>query len=801
MFRLSIIIVLFISTIYSFAQGNKMPLEAEIYGKVIDSVSGEPMEYVTIALYKQKDSALLNGGISDTKGNFNLTKVPEGNYYLSFSFVGYAPKIMDNITISKEKKFYDLKKVKLSSSISLKEVVISGDIPTVSYEIDKKVVNVEDMTTTVGQSASEVLQNIPSIQVDAQGKVTLRGSANYQLLINGIPTAMDPSDALQAIPASTIKDIEIVTNPSAREQAEGVGGIINIITKKKKLEGASMLVNISGGNYERYGGDIAVNYSTKKHTLNLNLAYNKRNNPSERFEERISEFETYTAKVIQNGEGAWKRGGMRAGAEWIYTPTPNHILTLGSTFSRRLMEPYDNSTFEEFINDSLVRKYKNRYYGDITITGFSNFLAYRYLINRDGSNYLNFKAIYNSRSVNEYVYNDFYDDDGTKTGGNLGTEFGPSNVLRFDVDYYKTLKNKMVWEAGVQAQFGLAKDDRDNFEYNPITNENVRLPLFSTDVQYNRNVHAAYTLIRGKKKKLGYQIGLRTEYTFRNIEATTIPNASQIVNRLDWFPSAHFSYKLKEDQEVLLSYSRRINRPRSYFFEPFITFVSPYSVRTGNANLKPEYISSIEASWIKQFKNKGNFSVDVYTKLLNNMINRIPSVYDTNIILQSPKNAGNSTSIGVDPTFVYYLKDWWNTNLGVSLFYYSVTSKATGEDVINTSFNGNVNWINSFTFLKDYKFQLITKFRSRTATPLGYQEARYGLDASLRKAFWENKLSVTLQATDILSTQRNNNFSEINNVTVYSVRDPFSPMYMVTVSLKLNNYKKMMSKKTELDDF
>ena len=776
-------------------------IEGKIYGSITDSVTSSKMEYVGIALYNSKDSSVVTGSVSDTRGKFMLSSIPSGTYYLVISFVGYTPKYLSNIKISGEKKNHDLGNIFLNSDVTLKTVVVRGDIPTVSYEIDKKVINVEDMTTTIGQSAAEVLQNTPSIQVDAQGNVTLRGSSNYQLLINGIPTAMDAADALQAIPASTIKNIEIVTNPSAREQAEGVGGIINIITKKNKLEGASMLVNISGGNFERYSGDVAINYSTKKHTLNINAAFNQRNFPNETFEERISKFDNYTTKVLKNGEGAWKMGGPRIGAEWIYTPSPNHIFTLGSTFSRRLMEPYDNSIYEEFIDDSLVRKYENRYYGDITVTSVSNFLAYRYLIDTEGKNYINFKAIYNLRSVDEYAFNDFFDDGGTKIGGNTATEFGPSNVFRFDLDYVKTLKNKLVWEAGLQAQFGLAKDDRDNFEYDPVTKVDVRLPLFSTDVLYNRNVHAAYSLIRGKKKKLGYQIGLRTEYTYRNIEATMIPNASQIVNRLDWFPSAHFSYKLKEDQELLVSYSRRINRPRSYFFEPFITWQSPYSVHRGNANLKPEYISSIEASWIKQIKDKGNFSVDVYAKLLNNMINRIPSVYDTNIILESPENAGNSTSLGIDPTLVYYIKDWWNTNLGVSLFYYSVTSTATGSDVTNTSFNWNINWINSLTFLKDYKFQLITKYRSRTATPLGYQEARYGVDASLRKSFWKNKLAVTLQATDILSTQRNNNFSELNNVSVYSVRDPFSPMYMVTLSLKLNNYKKIMSKKTQLDDF
>ena len=791
--------MVFPASIFSQNMG-KTPIRGEIYGSVIDSATNTPMEYVTIAVYNQKDSGLVTGTITNLKGKFSISDIKAGTYYVTITFVGYQSRSFNNITISSENKVHKIGEIKLDNSLKLKEVVIRGDIPKVTYEIDKKVINVEDMTTTIGQSAVEVLQNTPSIQVDAQGNVTLRGSSNYQLLINGIPTAMDAADALQSIPASTIKNIEIVTNPSAREQAEGVGGIINIITKKKKLEGASMLVNLSGGNFERYGGDIAVNYSTKKHTLNLNLAYNHRNNPSDRTETRTSDFGSYETKVVETGEGAWKMGGPRLSAEWIYTPNPAHIITLGSTYGNRLMSPYTNSTYEEFTNDSLIRKYENKYYGDINVTSFSNFMAYRYLIERDGSEYLNFKAIYNLRSVDEYSYNDFFDDDGVKTGGNLATEFGPSNVLRFDVDYLKALKNKMVWESGIQAQFGIAKDDRDNFEYDVVTKQDVRLPLFSTDVQYNRNIHAAYSLIKGKKKKLGYQFGLRAEYTFRKIEATNF-DAFQEVNRIDLFPSAHFSYKLTESQELLFSYSRRINRPRSYYFEPFITWVSPYSVRTGNPDLKPEYISSIEASWIKQLKDKGNFSVDVYTKILSNLINRIPAIFDTNIIVEAPDNAGNSLSLGVDPTLVYYIKDWWNTNLGVSLFYYSVTSDVNEIETTNTSFNWNLNWINSFTFLKDYKFQLIAKYRSRTATPLGFMEEQYSFDASLRKSFWKNKLAVTFQVTDFLSTRRDITLSNINNVEVYSVRNPFSPMYMVTLSLKLNNYKKMMSKKTELDDF
>lgn len=797
-----IIIVFMLFPLTDFGQGNNtLGVKGEVFGVVVESGTSTPMEYVSVALYNKKDSIVVNGGITNSKGKFNITKINSGNYYLTISFVGYQTRIINNVTISNEKTIYDFKKIKLDNSVQLKEVLINGDIPKVTYEIDKKIVNVEDMNTTAGQSAVEVLQNTPSIQVDNEGNIQLRGSGSFTLLINGVPTAMDASDALQAIPASTIKNIEIVTNPSAREQAEGVGGIINIITKKNKLEGMSMLVNVSGGNFDRYGGNLAINYREKKHAFNLNASYNQRNRPKYSVEERISDYDTYQTKVLQNGESSWKYGGMNVGGEWIYTPNSAHVLSVSSRVGKMDMNPYNNSFYEEFYNDSLVNSFENRFSNEITIKSLSNSLSYRYNIERDKSQYINLKAIYNLRSVDEYTYNDFYNENETKIGGNYGTEFGPSNVLRFDFDYLKTFKNKLVLEAGVQTQFGISKDDRDSYEYNTTTRENDRVDLYSTDVQYNRNIHSAYSLLKGKTKKLGYQIGLRTEYTQRKIEATNLPNSFQNINRIDFFPSAHFSYKLPKNQQLLFSYSRRINRPRSYYFEPFITWESPYSVRKGNANLLPEYINSLEASYIKQLGNKGSISLEAYAKLLNNMINRVPAVYDTNVVINSPENAGNSTSIGVDPTFIYYLKDWWNTNLGVSLFYYSVNSNLDVRERKNESFNYNINWINSFTFLDNYKLQLVSKYRSKTASALGFMEDNYGFDVSLRKSFMKNKLAFIFTVNNVLSTRRNIYTSSINNLTVYQNNNPASPVFMLTVSLKLNNYSKTMKRQQELDDF
>ena len=762
-----------------------------------------------IALYQNLKYLKLSGNanIIEFEGIDKLKSLEE--LYLIDCKLTEVPAGISNLT-SLKKVYLNGNSLREVSSINsltnlveldLKAVIVKGNVPSVTYDIDKKIVNVEDINTTIGQSAVEVLENTPSIQVDGNGDLTLRGSSSFTLLINGIPTAMDPNDALKTIPANTIKNIEIITNPSAREQAEGVGGIINIITKKNMLEGISLLANISGGNFNRYGGDMALSYKAKKHSFNVTASYNKRNNLKSSYETRNSNFNNENLLVIKNGVGSWDYAGYRIGADWTYSPNSSHIFGLGSNVGGRLMTPFDDSYFSEYNNDELQTSYFNKEYDDINIKSLSNFVTYRYNFNRDEKNYISLKGIYNFRTVDEYSYADFYNSENKKIGGNYATEFGPSNVFRVDLDYVKPLKKDLTFEAGLQAQFGDSKDDKDNYQYDTATQTNILLPLFSSNVKYNRNVHAAYSLIRGKKNKLGYQVGLRAEYTFRNIDATNINTPIEQINRLDLFPSAHFSYKINDKQELLIGYSRRIQRPRSYFFEPFITWESRYSVRRGNSNLKPEYISSFEINWIRKIKDKGTLSIETYSKFLTNLINRIPSVYDTNIILSSPENVGNSTAIGVEPNLIYNINKWWNTNIGANLYYYSINSVVASNTGINESFNWNLRFTNTLSFEKNWRFQLVTAYTSKTATALGTQAENYGFDASLRKTFNKNKYAFTFVVNDILSTRRNIFTSDINNVQIYQNDNPFSPRFLLTLSLKLNNYEKVYNKQRELDDF
>lgn len=783
---------------FLFAWSFSLAQTYSVSGTVTDSTTQQVMEYTTVSLFNSSSNELVTGGITSINGTFLIKKIISGNYYAKITFVGYQDKIIPNIVI--EKSDVNLDTISLKSTLDLKTVIVKGSVPTTTFEIDKKVIDVGNFSTSVGQTAVEVLGNTPSIQVDNEGNVSLRGSSGFTLLIDGRPTAMDATDALQSIPASTIKNIEIVTNPSAREQAEGAGGIINIITKKNTLEGISILANATTGRFNRYGADATINYKVKKHTFILSGAYNNRRHLSNRVQSRITQIDSAELKIEQVGVGSWDGDVYKVGLEWQYDLDTNQLLLVGTNLARRNMLPFENSTYFEYQNDSLLSTTLTREYSDIFVRSLSSFANYSYQF-KDKKSKLLLSGVYNLRYIDEYVQANYFNLANNKIGGTYNTEFGPSGVLRFNIDYIKHLKNELFYEIGTQVQFGTSKDDRSNFRYNSVTDLNDLIPEQSTNVDYTRNIYAGYGLFKGKTKNIGYQFGVRAEYTNRTIKAFNFAQNFNPINRLDIFPSGHVSFKLPNEQQLLISFSRRIERPVSYYFEPFVTVVSDFSVRSGNPNLKPEYINVGEISWIKGLGNKGSFSVESYAKYLVNSISRINEVYDTNVILQKPQNIGKSLSLGIEPNITYYLFDWWNTNLATNGYYFQINSSIVGNEGLKNSYNWNARFRNTFSITKSLRLQALFKYRSKTVTAVGEQDANYGVDASVRKTFLKNKLSVNVQVNDLLSTERRIYTSNLGNVRIHSKRDPYSPKIAVTLSMKFNNYKSVASKQQQLDDF
>jgi outer membrane receptor protein involved in Fe transport len=777
--------------------------KGQISGRVIDEQSKEAMLYVTVSVHNLSDTSLVTGGITDGEGKFKLTDIPAGSSYLfKCSFIGYGTQFQTvDFTTQKSIELGDV--VLAPGNKVLDGVDISADKPVVTYEIDKKVVNVEEMDNVASQTAVEVLANIPSISVDMDGNVSLRGSQGFTLLIDGRPSAMPASEALQLIQASNIKDIEIITNPSAKYDAEGTSGIINVILKKNKLEGVSTLVNVNGGNsgngseYLNYGGDFLTSINKGKFKFNIGGQYVNRNRFRDITQTRITTIGTEESRIESYGLHRFFGKNFGGNFAMEYAPDKSNVLSVGLDARKRQWNAAANYFFDEYTNDSLGNSYENR---EQTLRDFfvlSGSLGYQHYFKENKDHYFSMTSTYNLYDGNEDALTEFYSLEGVFQGGNQNTEIGPSNAIRVSLDYqYPFKKNEMKLQVGARGDFGFSGDDQDSYEYRFDDAAYVRLDSFSTDVAYAQNVYAGYGILNGKvKEKFGYQFGIRAEYTDRFIELTN-SDLNTNIERLDWFPSAHFSYQIDKKNQLKASASRRINRPRSWHLEPFIAWEDPYTVRQGNPDLLPEYIQSYELGYIKELK-KGSFSSELYFRNTNNIRERIQEVYDTNVIIKRPVNAGTSKALGMELAFNKKLSKVWSLDAGANLFYYQVKGQISGSSLDQQSFTYRGRLSNSFNLPKEWRIQFVANYESDIVSVQGIQKGFTSFDLSIKKSFMERKLSTTLQFRNLFATEVRENWVDTETLYSYRLATPKWPVVSLAVSLRLNNFNNKDKIRTE----
>ena len=791
---LTLFLLLAISLTYKAQRANTSSF-GSISGKLIDGETEKAMQYVSIVLYSQKDSSFVAGEITNDVGEFYLKKVPFDNYYIKCSFIGFKTKMIESVSVSNTKKEQYINKIVLTPDLELlNEVSITGEKQIVKYEIDKKIISIENMNTVSSATAIEVLENIPSVNVDLDGNISLRGSTGFTLLIDNKPTNIPASEALQLISASNIKDIEIITNPSAQYNAEGASGIINVILKKNKLEGISTLINLNGGNYNNYSGDFIVSINKEKVKINFGGFYRNGNRYRNIFQERIITINQDISKVQSEGLHRFFRTnyGLNSALEW--NPNRKSSFSFSLSGNQRQYNAAAKYNFEEYYNQSLVAEYRNdeqtlrQFYG----TTLSS--AYQYLIKGDKQHRIGTSIMYNYHDGNEDAITENFDENDTRKGGYNSTEVGPSQLIRFKIDYQKPLKNKKKIKAGLQSDLGNNSDDQNSYQLNLSSGEYDKLDLFSSNVAYKQNIYAGYFIFSGEQKKLGYQFGVRSEYTDRNIYTETLDITTKI-NRLDWFPSAHFSYNLSKKNQLKANFSRRIKRPRSWNLEPFISWEDPYTVRKGNADLLPEYIQSYELGYIRNLK-KGSFSAEAYFRNTINNIERIQEVYDTNAILKRPVNSGISQVLGGEFSYRKKIKKWWSFDIGINSFLYKIKGNLAGQDINNQSYSYNLRMNNSFNILESWKFQIVSKYLSPKATVQGSKGTYFVLDLALKKDFLENKIATTFQFSNALNSIKKESIVDTDELYTYRLASPKWPVFSLSIAFKLNNFNKKDKIKT-----
>lgn len=816
-FILALFTIVLVSN-YCIAEGENTPPKGKIKGTVADAKSKQPIEYAAVALYSASDNKLITGSITDYLGHFKFEKPADGEYYLLITFVGLKDKKSDLFTINDGNSNINLGDFFLKSDAkNLGEVEVVAKRASIEYRIDKKVINVDKQITAEGGTAVEILENVPSVQVDIEGNVALRGSTGFTVLIDGKPTILDPSDALRQIPSSSIENIEIITNPSAKYEADGATGIINVITKKNYLDGLSGIVNLNAGMYGQYGGDLQLNYRVNKVNFVFGADYNHRARPGDVVNERQTFKEDAISYVNSSGdtEREFVRSGFRAGLE--YNPTKNDFISLSSRIGRWDMSNNSTLLYEAFSQPETEFETYNSFDesqrgGDYySLDGvFQHTFAKKVeepkgqgkgqgqgkgkgmkggngpKMQQTNLHNIKLEINYRNRNSDEFSTNELRSLDDILLGGKKNVEKGPSQSFRSNLDYTLPLKNKAKFEAGLQTRSGRSNDITELWLYNKETGEIDFVPEFSNSTDYARDIYSVYSLYAGYLGEFGYQAGLRGEYTNRKISTTGEEDFT--LNRWDFFPTIHMSYNLPADQQIMTSYSRRIDRPRGWEMEPFITWQDEYNVRQGNPDLKPEYIDSFDLGYLKKFDDNF-FSFEAYYRVTHDKSERVSSIYQENVILHTVENVGEDYSLGVEAMLNLGIFKWWEMDLSGNLYNYRIEGTLYNDYFERTSTNWSTRFNNTFTLHKNAKLQLSSRYNSSTVTAQGTSSGFFSVDAAFKMSFLQRKLTANIQARNILGTALREHTTEGQDFTSYYKYLPVSPVLMLTVSYRFNNFK------------
>ncbi len=434
-----------------------------ISGKVFDAATKHTIEYANIVVFSNRDSSMITGGITNTEGSFNLKLDRPGKFIVEVRFIGYDTEVIET-SITPSSLNVNLGDIFIHpSAVTLSDVVVEGNRSPVTYEIDKKVINPDQMQTVISGNAADVLANVPSVQVDVEGNVSLRGSQNFTVLIDGRPSLMDGQDALQQIAATSIERIEIITNPTAKYDADGTAGIINIILKKNMGQELSGIVNANAGMYDTYGGNFLINYQDG-FKANLGLDYNQRYFPGDQIQNNIYYLENGTSTINSIGEIDRRRISFEGRVGIEFSLSDYDILSFGFRGGRR--EGGFNSTqdFSEFSStDSTDLQYTGN--SDRTRAGNYYTVNSNYSRNFDSPDHkLLAEILFSKQSSDEFTTTSEFDNI-SQISGRKTTESGPSTEFRGKIDYTLPFSDISKFEAGYQGEIELSDETNDLYEY------------------------------------------------------------------------------------------------------------------------------------------------------------------------------------------------------------------------------------------------------------------------------------------------------------------------------------------------
>lgn len=799
--KISIIIAftLLAFTINAQRPHGKMPgnssKDGNLIGRVLENKSLNPIEYANVALYSLRDSSLVNGTITDKRGWFSLNELSYGRYYIEVKFIGFDKFVSDVFMITPKNKSVTLAEIKLRTSANqLAEVEVVEQRNYIEYKLDKKIINVSQDLTSIGGTAADVLENTPSVETDIDGNVSLRGSSDFLVLIDGKPSIFEGSDALQQIPASTIEKIEIITNPSAKYDPDGVSGIINVITKKNVLKGINGIANVSIGTRNRYSGDVTLSYKTNKLNIYGGINYTDKTRYGYGSSERTiydTAANMYKSIISESDRNRTRyRQSIKLGLD--YSLNPSSTLTLSGSLGKMGYERRNSSNNHDFTDPISISEF---YIGDNNFELFRNY----YRINADYSKkfadsghkldisiYQSFDNGENDEILDEFITTSDWNTILSSSLQQKGFKTSKGKETRFKTDYVKPI-NEGKFESGYQLRYESDNETYELKKYNLALNYWEQLSEFNNDLDYKRYIQSIYFIYSGKVGILNYQTGLRNEYTNRIIKQN-ISNQSYPIKRLDWFPSLHVSLDLSDKNQVQASYGRRVHRPRSWYLDPLVRYVDNTSIRYGNPLLEPEFIDSYELNFQRKF-GKSFVSVESYFRQTNNKIYRERD-FKNNLYVFTFSNLDRDYSLGFEIMANLQIFKWWRLNATTNLFKYQVEGNIEGTDLVQNTNTWGLRLNSSFMLKTKTRIQISGYYSGPSVTIDGKRDGFYFTNIGVKQDFLDRKASVTLQVRDIFGTMSHTFTSERENFYMNNEFRGEPRVLTLQFTYIINNYKK-----------
>jgi outer membrane receptor protein involved in Fe transport len=722
---------------------------------VIDAHSLKPVEYANMILLDTLTKKMVTGMISDSNGLFKITNVPVGIYLVEYSFIGYEKQRSGPVVISKKSPKADMGTLKLGvSAITMNEVNITAEKSMMINKIDRKVFNVQKDIQAQTGTVTDILQTIPSVSVDMDGNISLRGSGNVTVLINGRPSVMAGAANLEQMPASLIEKIEVITNPSAKYKPDGAGGIINIILKKEKKAGFNGIIGANVGSNDRYNGNLQLNMNTGKVNLFGSYGFRQdyRKRTSDLHSQTIDTATGYSSYLVQTSEGYAKPLSHlgQLGIDW--TPSNKDGAGISGTFNYRKVNRDDitDNTYKDSVQQP-TEIFTRNHDGIDQETSLGMKAYYEHTFNRETEHQLKIDFEYQGDAETEHhLYTNFYTLPALPDARD--TTFGKNNEqnINLSVNYSRPLWKDAQLEAGYEGNMQLTSQLLNVGHWSDESQQWIADGTQTNDFYSRLSVHAAYATVTGQWKKFSAMLGLRAEEALVYLEFKTLDTTTN-TNYFALYPTIHLSLASGKN-EWQLNYSRRVNRPDGEDMNPVPEYRDPRNIFVGNPDLLPEDIHSLEFGYAFKPDNFTFIPTLFYRKKVNGFAMVTNSLNDS-VLVTTIDNLATDQSAGLDLSGTWQFKKIMNLNFSASGFYSEMDASNIGYSEHKTAFSWNAKLNASFNITRTTIFQLNAQYRSAALTAQGMREPTWVANLGFRQDLWKKKVSLLLTVSDLFNTQ------------------------------------------------